>query len=40
MSARRLLAVFRLDFSQHAKRPMLWVLVILLAFTAWGLSTG
>jgi ABC-2 type transport system permease protein len=40
MSARRLLEVFRLDFFHHLRRPLFWILLVLLAFTAWGLSTG
>jgi len=40
MSLPRLLAVFRMDLGQHARRPMLWILVLLLAVTAFGLSRG
>lgn len=40
MNPRRLAAVFRLDLAQYARRVSLWVLVLLLAFTAFGLSTG
>jgi ABC-2 type transport system permease protein len=40
VSARRLFEVFRLEFSHHLRRPLFWILLLLLAFTAWGLSTG
>lgn len=40
MNTRRFAAVFRLDLAQYARRPMLWILVLMLALTAWGLSTG
>ena len=40
MSRSRSLAVFRLDLASHARRPMLWVLVLLLALNAWALSIG
>ncbi len=40
MSGSRLLAVFRLDLALHVRRPMPWLLVVLLGLSAWGLSTG
>ena len=40
MSVRRLLAVFRQELSFHAKRPLLWVLVLILGFMALELSSG
>ncbi len=40
MSLSRLFAVFRLDLVRYARRPMLWVLLLLLGFVAFGLSSG
>ena len=40
MSLGRFGAVFSLELSRAIRRPMLWVLLILLAFMAWGLSSG
>jgi len=40
MSVRRILIVLKAEFALHAKRPMTWILVVIMAFTLWGLSTG
>jgi hypothetical protein len=40
MSFRRLFLVFKSDLAMHAKRPLTWVLVVVMALTVWGLSTG
>ncbi len=40
MSLARLLRTFWLDFSYGLRRPLFWILVLLLFLTAWGLSTG
>lgn len=40
MSLRRLWLVFKTDLALHAKRPLTWILVVIMAFTVWGLSTG
>lgn len=40
MTAGRFGLVFRQDLRHQAGRPILWILVLLLAVTAWGLSTG
>jgi ABC-2 type transport system permease protein len=40
MSLRRFLEVYRTDLRFQLKRPLLWVLVLIVAFLAWGLSTG
>jgi ABC-2 type transport system permease protein len=40
MSAARLYRVFRLDFVNYCKRPLFWVLILVLVLTSWGLSTG
>jgi len=40
MSWRRLLEVFRLDFGLHLRRPVLWVLVLMMGLMSWGLSSG
>jgi ABC-type transport system involved in multi-copper enzyme maturation permease subunit len=40
MSFRRLFLVFKTDLAMHAKRPLTWVLVVVMALTVWGLSTG
>ena len=40
MSLRRLFLVFKSDLALHAKRPMTWILVVVMALTTWGLSTG
>ena len=40
MSVRRFLEVYRTDLRFQLKRPLLWILVIVLALMAWGLSQG
>lgn len=40
MSLRRTWEVFQLDFRHHLKRPLFWFLAGIMAFFAWGLSTG
>lgn len=40
MSLGRFGAVFSLELARSFRRPMIWVLVALLAFLAWGLSSG
>lgn len=40
MSARRFFEVFRLDLAHNVRRPIVWILVILLFLTAWGMTTG
>jgi len=40
MSLRRLGLVFETDFALHAKRPMTWILVLIMGFMVWGLSSG
>jgi ABC-2 type transport system permease protein len=40
MSGRRLFLVFKTDLAFHARRPMTWILVLIMAFTVWGLSSG
>src|SRR6516162_11261278 len=40
MSPTRVAAVFWLDFQHNARRPLFWILVVVLGLTAWGLSTG
>jgi ABC-2 type transport system permease protein len=40
MSPRRLFEVYRTDLRFQLKRPLVWVLVLILAFMAWGLSQG
>ena len=40
MSARRLFEVFRLDLRFHLRRPLFWILVVLLAALSYLLSTG
>src|SRR5882757_7937141 len=40
MSFRRLGLVFRTELALHAKRPMTWILVVIMAFLVWGLSSG
>jgi D-tyrosyl-tRNA(Tyr) deacylase len=32
--------VFKSDLALHAKRPMTWILVVIMALTIWGMSTG
>src|SRR5260221_8906374 len=40
MSLRRFFEVYRTDLRFQLKRPLLWVLVAIVALLAWGLSTG
>jgi ABC-2 type transport system permease protein len=40
MSPRRVFEVFRTDLRFQVKRPLLWVLVLIVVLMAWGLSTG
>ena len=40
MSLRRVLLVARADFAFQARRPLIWILVVIMALTVWGLSTG
>jgi ABC-2 type transport system permease protein len=40
MSSGRMLAVARLELASLRRRPNLWILIVLLAFTAYGLSSG
>ncbi|REJ76950.1 MAG: hypothetical protein DWQ36_01980 [Acidobacteria bacterium] len=40
MSLRRILAVGRLELSQTLRRPMFWILLLLLTLMSWGLSAG
>jgi ABC-type transport system involved in multi-copper enzyme maturation permease subunit len=40
MSARRLRAVFAMEFHQGMTRPLFWILVVILALTSYGLSSG
>jgi hypothetical protein len=40
VSPQRLLAVVRLDLGQHLRRPMLWILVLVLVVLSWGMSSG
>ena len=40
MSLRRLGLVYRQDLKQQVARPLIWILIIMLALTAFGLSRG
>jgi ABC-2 type transport system permease protein len=40
MSAARFYRVFRLDFIHCCKRPLFWVLLLVVLLTSWGLSSG
>jgi ABC-2 type transport system permease protein len=40
MSLRRLYLVFKTELALHAKRPMTWILVVIMALTLWGMSRG
>lgn len=40
MSWKRFWNVFKQDLVYHWKRPLLWILVAILAFLSWGFSTG
>jgi hypothetical protein len=37
---RRLLGVMTHDLKHHLRRPLFWILVIIVLFSAWGFSTG
>ena len=40
MSLSRTLATARLELRTNLRRPMFWILMLILALTTWGLSTG
>ncbi len=40
MNLSRTSAVFRLDLSRYAKRPLLWFLILLAGYLTWQMSTG
>jgi ABC-type Na+ efflux pump permease subunit len=40
MNPKRVALVGRLEFGQNLRRPMFWILLLILAFCAYGLSTG
>jgi hypothetical protein len=40
MSLFRFLLVWRQDLAHNLRRPLFWILILLLGFIAWGLSTG
>jgi ABC-2 type transport system permease protein len=40
MSVSRLVRTFRLDLSYSFRRPLFWILILILGLTAWGLSAG
>ncbi|HEX4823757.1 MAG TPA: M1 family aminopeptidase [Candidatus Polarisedimenticolaceae bacterium] len=40
MSFRRLWLVFKTDLALHARRPLTWILVVIMILVVWGLSTG
>ncbi len=40
MSFRRMFLVFKTDLVLHARRPMTWILVLIMGFMVWGLSSG
>jgi ABC-2 type transport system permease protein len=40
MSPRRLALIFRHDLAHQSRRPIVWMLILLLGITAWGLSIG
>jgi len=40
MSARRFAEVFRLEFSHNARRPLFWILLLLVGFLSQQLSIG
>jgi ABC-2 type transport system permease protein len=40
MSVSRWYRVFRLDFLYCCRRPLFWILILLIGFTSWGLSSG
>jgi ABC-2 type transport system permease protein len=40
MSVARLMQIFRVDLLYNLRRPLFWILILTLALSAWGLSTG
>ncbi len=40
MSLRRVALVYRHDLAHQIRRPITWMLILILALTAWGLSVG
>ncbi len=40
MSLRRLFLVFKTELTLRVKRPMTWILVLIIGFMVWGLSSG
>jgi ABC-2 type transport system permease protein len=40
MSLARLTQIFRVDFFHNLRRPLYWMLIVILALTSWGLSSG
>jgi ABC-type transport system involved in multi-copper enzyme maturation permease subunit len=40
MSFSRLFRVFRLECGQYFRRPLLWILILVVGLISWGLSTG
>lgn len=40
MSPRRLFEVFRRTFVQQWRRPLIWILILVIAIAAWGLVSG
>src|ERR1700730_3834677 len=40
MSWKRLSLVWRLDLGQNARRPLFWILILIVGLTAYGLSQG
>ncbi|HET6325038.1 MAG TPA: M1 family aminopeptidase [Planctomycetaceae bacterium] len=40
MSPARFYRVFKLDFLTCFRRPLFWILVLIVSFSCWGLSTG
>src|SRR5437899_2143437 len=40
MSLTRLALVWRLEIGQNVRRPMFWILLLVLGLSAYGLSTG
>jgi ABC-type transport system involved in multi-copper enzyme maturation permease subunit len=40
MSWRRLVLVFKTDLALHARRPLTWILVVIMALMVYGFSTG
>jgi ABC-2 type transport system permease protein len=40
MSLRRLFLVFKTDLAMQAKRPLTWILLVIMVLAVWGMSTG